>query len=135
MIPADRWVEQIVSYAKFVCDRAAVQKAWVWGDCSDTSISNFDELIEQVFDDLDSDEMEKVALTEEHAAAAYSLELRGFLDALRKIDFARSVESRLLDDQVLLQSDRWSLVEAAAAALVGRAETQDPNSVPHKAKS
>lgn len=114
MIPFQTWLTQIVEYGRFIADSLGVRRAWVEGDLSRTSVTDFDELYEQVFDDLDSDTFEEelgVHLPTDDAARQV---LKEFLGELRFIDSVRSRDGKLRSPATLLGSDEWSrLVETA----------------------
>ena len=105
---------QIVEYSRFIIDDLSVRRAWVEGDFSRTSVTGVDELYEQIFDDLDSDALERELGTHFADDASKGLALTAFLEKLRAVDTARSNDKRLMSPTVLLRSTEWSeLVQAA----------------------
>jgi hypothetical protein len=116
MIPPEVWIPQIVDYAGWVSDPENTRRAWVEGDHSETSVTDYDELYEQVFDDLDADGVEAealAALDPEHARA-----IREYLQAMRDADNAIAADPALSDASTLLKSDAWRRVELAGARVM-----------------
>lgn len=114
MIPFQTWLTQIVEYSRFIADTLGVRRAWIEGDHSKTSVTDFDELYEQIFDDLDSDTFEEeldAHLPNDEVARQV---LKAFLGELRSIDFVRSCDKKLKSPSALLGSDEWSQVVVKA---------------------
>ncbi len=113
MIPFQTWLSQILGYCRFVTDTVGLWRAWVNGDFSHTSVTGFDELYEQIFDDLDSDSIEIGAeyLAEDLAAREA---LSTFLNAVRSADKSREINLELISPENLLRSDEWNRVVKAA---------------------
>lgn len=117
MIHFQIWLLQIVGYCQFVTDTVGLRRAWIDRNFSRTSVTNFDELYEQIFDDLDSDNFENelaVHLPDVTARKAVS----EFLDSIRVVDQRREVNMKLDDPKNLLQSDEWRCVVKAAERIV-----------------
>lgn len=113
MISFDNWLSQIFGYCEFLVDSNGVKKSWILGDYSDTSITGFDELYEQIFDDLASDEMENT-LDINISDAAARKSLSDFLAAVRSIDESIQKNSELKNNKNLLCSLEWAmLIESA----------------------
>ena len=51
------WLPQIIGYAEMIADEGSLRKAWLRRDLSETSVYYPGELIEQVYGDLDSDNL------------------------------------------------------------------------------
>lgn len=114
MIPFEVWLSQIVGYGHFITDTLGVRRAWVDNDYSRTSVTNFDELYEQIFDDLDSDTFETNLRQHLPVDPGGRDVLTAFLGEIRAIDALRSHDSRYLSAVHLLKSEEWGrLVEAA----------------------
>lgn len=114
MIPFHTWLTQIVEYSRFISSALSVRRAWIEADYSKTSVTDFDELYEQVFDDLDSDVIEQELGSHFPTSDSKRQALAAFLEELRVVDIKRSVDSRLKSPAALLASNEWSrLVEAA----------------------
>lgn len=116
MISPEIWIPQIVRYAALVADDRRLQRAWVEHDYSDTSVTNYDELFVQVFDDQDTDnlEAEMVALLDHERRQAISR----FLAELRGADRVIDGDPRYADMSELLRSDTWRGVQHAARGVV-----------------
>ena len=113
----DTWLPQIIGYAKLICSDDLVQ-SWVYKNRNITSVNNFDELYEQIFDDLDSENILN--------------DMDSFLDANGNIYkfiflFIRSLSSfnedsggNLLfeDPFYLLKSNQWDNVRKTAKNLL-----------------
>jgi hypothetical protein len=113
VIPFDTWLSQIVRYCRFVADDVAVRRAWVNRDYSQTSITTFDELYEQIFDDLDSDALEKELNTHLLGDSDARDDIAGFLQQIREINGQRE-QGGLSSMADLLDSHVWErLVEIA----------------------
>jgi len=114
VIPFDTWLSQIVGYAKLIAASPDLRRAWINGDPSITSAMDFNELFEQVFDDLDSDAFEAklIAYVPEDPEARAAL--CEFLEALRRTDQIREQRSELRNATALLRSTVWRQVEEAA---------------------
>jgi len=85
MIEFTTWLRQILRYCEFIAMDGAVRSAWIDHDYSHTSITDFDELYEQLFDDLDSDlflEGLPNLLPDVHCQRA----IREFLLAIKAVD-------------------------------------------------
>ena len=95
----------------------AVRSAWIDHDYSHTSITDFDELYEQLFDDLDSDSFLEglpSLLPDVHCQRA----IREFLLAIKAVDFElRSVLDKK-DYRGLFASQPWSIVTYSAQTVV-----------------
>jgi hypothetical protein len=120
VIPFQTWFSQIVGYGHFIADTSGVRRAWVDGDCSQTSVSDFDELYEQIFDDLDSDAFERdlhKSLPRDPGAQEL---LATFLQEIRAIDSMRGHDHRLQSATGLLGSAEWSRLVEVARRIVSR---------------
>lgn len=114
VIPFQTWLSQIVGYCHLVADSLGVRRAWVNGDCSLTSVSSFDELYEQIFDDLDSDAMEQELSDYLPNDPEARTEIAAFLQAIRAINAQLGHDQRLNSTVGLLNSTEWGrLIEAA----------------------
>lgn len=117
MIAADIWIPQMVGYAALVNDEALLRRAWLEHDTSETSVTDYDELYEQIFDDLDADnlEAEMLRLLDPTRAGA----IRRFLAAIRGGNRVIESDNRYVDMGTLLASDVWRAVRQAARDVVG----------------
>jgi len=113
VIPFATWLDQMIRYCRFVADDAALRRAWIGGDFSSTSLTDFDELFEQVFDDLDSDGVERELDQHLPDDDAGKEALGQFLQALRAADEQRRHDIRLLQPSELLSSIPWQGVVRA----------------------
>jgi hypothetical protein len=116
MIDFKIWLPQIIGYCEFVADEVKLRRAWINRDFSATSVTDFDELYEQVFDDLDADrfaaDLDVLLPNSQRARAAIS----AFLASLKEVDRTRSKCPALLNAPALLDSVQWRQVRIAALA-------------------
>jgi hypothetical protein len=82
----DVWLPQIIAYAEFIEEDGAVRAAWIDGDRSQTSVTDFDELMEQVFGDADAKEQLKLAVVEFGDDAMLVMRLAEFIEGLECVD-------------------------------------------------
>jgi hypothetical protein len=114
MIEFETWISQIAGYCNFVSDEHQVRKAWISRDFSDTSVTDFDELYEQIFDDLDSNSfmlnLDKYLPNADKKRNA----ITQFILMLQEMDRIRIKNSNLLDASLLIASDQWKCVQNSA---------------------
>ena len=119
MIAFTDWVSQIVGYGTLVVDDAKLLRAWTLHDHSQTSVTGFDELYEQIFDDLDSERFQnelaiRLANDREKCAA-----INGFLQSIKHVDQQMKTNPILCRPDILLASSEWGAVRVAAKKLIG----------------
>lgn len=114
MINFHTWLSQIIKYCAFIADRPGLLEAWINRDFSHTSVTDFDELYEQIFDDLDSDTFDAQLETHLSTHTAARESLSRFLGTLRKVNQLREQHTDLRNPHTLLQSAEWDEVENAA---------------------
>jgi hypothetical protein len=112
MIEADVWLEQIRRYVRFVADEPAVRGIWVFRRKGVSSVTDFDEMIEQVFDDLDSDALETEMLAK--VSDAERSRLGQFIAALRAADKAHPKVRTPVECAAFLSSPEWATLNASA---------------------
>ena len=120
MIPFQTWLSQIVGYCHFVADALGVQRAWRSGNYSQTSVTDFDELYEQIFDDLDSDSLEGQLATNLRDEPEAQELIRAFLQQVRVISDRRVNDPALRSTAVLIDSAEWGRLVEIARAVVRR---------------
>lgn len=114
MISFQTWLSQIVGYCQFIVDESGVRKSWIEGDFSQTSVTGFDELYEQVFDDLDSDDCEKMMISNLSDFPLKAGAVSGFLSELRRINLIIENNEDLQPPDALLSSSEWRRVVVSA---------------------
>lgn len=114
MIDLQEWLRQIVGYTSFVLDQQLIREAWISGDHSKTSVTNFDELFEQVFDDLASQKMVQRFQRELPEEGQKNRAVNAFLNALLTVDAELNRRPELKDASSLLASPHWAGVREAA---------------------
>jgi hypothetical protein len=118
MIPFKTWLPQIIGYCQLVVDAEGLERAWVDGDFSLTSVTDFDELYEQIFDDLDSDNIEKELTTYLSNDVTARKKISDFLSALRVVNIYREDKLMLSNSSDLLNSYEWLHVVEVAKRLL-----------------
>lgn len=112
MIKVRTWLTQIVRYCEFITNDDAVKKAWIDCDLSDTSVSGFNELYEQIFDDLDSDNFD-------FESSGISLDLvtriKNFIKCLHELNKTFEDDSSSAD---ILKSKQWTELKRSASAVL-----------------
>jgi len=123
MIDARRvWLPQIIRYARLISDGETLRKAWLHCDTSQTSVTSYDELIEQIFDDLASLEViEKSKRTLCEDPELYRL-LGSFISEMDRFDTDRSRCGSPSKPEEILQSDRWRAIMDLSARVVQHAK-------------
>jgi hypothetical protein len=107
------WLPQIIWYANFISRPDDVWEVWVNGNRNVTSVTNFDELITQVFDDLDSDQIVLNSLPNMDGPSDLKIALKDFIDELDYVERLDRLGS-FRDSKHLLESSEWArLVEFA----------------------
>lgn len=125
------WLPQIIGYAELVAD-GRLRKAWETGDKSQTSTYYSGELDEQVFGDLDADNMrwEMRSRLQDQPGLVEAIEL--FLHAIRRlvawaghhveIDTWGSGKAIPISVSTIFGSEEWRETEASAAQLLTAAK-------------
>ena len=121
------WLPQIIGYAEAVQD-GTLEKAWVDGDRSQTSAYYSGELDQQIFGDLDADNMlgESALKLESHPTVIATLD--GFLCSLKRLhewieahvdtDNWAQGEQTPVSVHGIFQSEPWRAAQSTAAALI-----------------
>jgi hypothetical protein len=97
MIDCQHWQNSIVRYANLLLDENKIRRAWLQEDRSETSVTDFYELYEQIFDDLDSDSM----IHNNEVNLWLRPFLKEFLDALKKTNATIEDQPRLLNSNIV----------------------------------
>ena len=79
------WLPQIIGYAQLVSDERILRASWIDGDRSETSVTDFDEMMEQIFG-LDSETQVELARRELSDDPELIELLSSFIEQLRVID-------------------------------------------------
>jgi hypothetical protein len=124
LIEFETWFPQIVGYARLISDGDTLRRSWLHGDRTETSVTDFDELWEQVFDDLDSDTLEKQMVAKINDNNLRDLTTQ-FLARLRYVESAVRSGSALQEPTSLLGSPQWALLETTAAELARASSGHD----------
>jgi hypothetical protein len=105
-----------------VASEDALQRTWVGGERTLTSIIDFGELYEQIFGDLDSDAC--LAEFGPMMGREVASVVERFLDAVKECDLLVSREADLQASEALLTSLIWRDVREAAGAVIGLPDAQ-----------
>jgi hypothetical protein len=114
MIAFDKWLPQIIDYCGFILDDEKLRRAWIDRDFSETSVTNFDELCEQIFDDLDADNLVVDFSSKLQKPDGLQASIMEFLSSLHAVDFVCTLNQKPNDVQMLLDSAQWQRVRSAA---------------------
>lgn len=110
------WLPQVILYAHFISNRNEVRTIWIVGDHSRDSVTDFDELITQVFDDLCADEMVGEPLEKSSVPKKAKSLVRDFIDKLDDLDkLDRASEG--LSPTDLVNLPQWAKLEESATNL------------------
>ena len=113
------WIPQIVGYAEIVFARSSdLRDCWVLGQCYWTSVTSFDELIEQVFGDLDSNNLLEDAQIDSTVPEELVKSIRNFLSAIKETDQVNESGEWADVPEALLASAEWQTVIDRAGDLV-----------------
>jgi hypothetical protein len=111
------WLDGVVGTCELIASQDAFRRTWLAGETSVTSIHYFDELLEQMLGDL--------RLEENAAGFAEALRELGVLDAVSAfcdalVSIKQSVDkhTELQDQVVLLSSECWRTLQAAAIRVI-----------------
>lgn len=116
MIEFQVWISQILGYCKLIADDKKMRQAWIERDFSATSVTEFDELYEQIFDDLDSDHFSQALHS--HLPKDAVLVIARFIESLHEIDQLRSRSVQFRSSLAILDSPQWQLVRNAALSVL-----------------
>lgn len=120
------WLPQILGYARLIANDDALRSAWLNNTATETSVTSPDELIEQVFDDLDSAAIVGEASRYLSSAPDLAEALRGFLTAMKIWESERDPENISLPaDESLFQNPKWVLLRQQAERVLTEAKLAD----------
>lgn len=123
MISDKVWLSYIRRICAFVLDEKKVRSVWLDKKKGVTSVTGFDELYEQLFDDLDSENKEKELGRIFVGRPDAKKSIIRFLLAIKKIDQLRVSSKQYLDIESLLNSADWTDFQAACRHVL---ETVEP---------
>jgi hypothetical protein len=103
------WLPQIVTYARLI-DNGQLEDQWLGRSEVTTSVSDPDELHEQIFDDLDAEAIWSAARKNEGMSASAVAAIDGFLAALLDIEGN--------DPAVIVVSSAWNTAKLTAGAVL-----------------
>lgn len=117
-IPFSVWIEGIIGSASIISDKATLERVWVEGDKSITSMVSFDEAYVQLFDDLDADGYIDVHTNDASLSAEQRSAVREYIKAFKEFDDRPYVVKGQHKVQALLASPSWERVMQKAQRLV-----------------
>lgn len=107
MIPDEIWLRYIYELSGFIVDEPTLRSVWIDRKSGITSVVSFDELFEQLFDDLDSDhkikELDRIFINDAEKGNA----IREFLSAVIQVDEDIQRNPSLGNPESLLASNSW----------------------------
>lgn len=117
MIKLEVWIDGIYSTAELVAEDGLFERVWLKNDTSITSITEPDELFEQIFDGLDADAFEKSEEFKHQLDYSQQSKISLFLQELRKLE--EFIKTHNLNDEPLnvLSSLLWAELKIAAKKL------------------
>jgi hypothetical protein len=104
--------------SKFVIDRHKIASVWIDKKNGITSVTDFDELYEQLFGDLDMSELERDLPKLEEIDPITRDRIFEFLKVFRMVDKKVTTIPSLSDPRILLKSDVWKQFELACKAVL-----------------
>ncbi len=102
----------------FLADRDSVERVWLNGDSTITSLTSFNELYEQLFDDLDASSYLETHGKSATLARAQKQAIANFLCLLRDFDDRPFIMNRKENSAAILSSAAWASIQSAAQVLV-----------------
>ncbi|WP_155904999.1 hypothetical protein [Methylopila sp. M107] len=111
------WLPQIIGYAELIADESVLRASWFEHDRSRTSVTDFDELYEQIFGGLDVEDQLGLAVDEFHDDPEIVRLVSGFIDALRKLDQIVVKSGINHQPERILASAEWFAVRERANEL------------------
>jgi hypothetical protein len=118
MIEFQTWIEQMIRYCHLICDDSILKNAWIDHIIGITSVTDFEELYVQIFDDLDADNFRLELPTHLKDNLPLCEAVIFFLDSIREFDVERDGSSQLTDPSVFLASRQWKAVQSSALAVI-----------------
>jgi hypothetical protein len=96
-----------------ILNQDEIRSVWINKKSGITSVTDFDELYEQLFDDLDIEELERGQSDLLIIDVLSRNEILNFLSAVRDVDKAIESDSLLRNPSDLLTSEAWKKFEGA----------------------
>lgn len=124
MIDFKTWLPQIVGYCELVVDDMMLRRAWIEHDFTETSVTDFDELYEQVFDDLDAGHFAANLHTHLPNSERMATTIAEFIETLQEMDQVRTESSALRNASSLLNSGQWQLVRKSAFSVLAAVQQE-----------
>jgi hypothetical protein len=118
MINLQTRLSYIGRISEFVLNREAIFSVWVHRKNGITSVTNFNELYEQLFDDLDMNELERDLPKLEEVDSTTRNRILKFLNVFCRVDKEIEASPSLRDPAALLKSDIWKQFELACRAVL-----------------
>lgn len=113
MIELQIRLEYIGWISKFILDQEAIHSVWIGKKKGVTSVTDFDELYEQLFDDLDIEELERDPSQLLSVDVLSRNEILNFLSAVRDVNKEIESDPLLRNPSKLLISEAWKKFKAA----------------------
>jgi hypothetical protein len=114
----DTWIPQILAHAELVAEEGVLRRAWLEGKRTETSVIDFDELLEQVLGDSDAEQMLDRARIE-HSDKKLVAHIEAFITTLLALDKKFKVSPPA---EVILNSGEWNSARVAAKELLKYAD-------------
>ena len=127
MISDRIWLNYIRRTCTFILDERKLRSVWLDHKSGVTSVTNFDELFEQLFGDLDSENKEKELDRIFVARIDAKKSIIQFLRAIKKIDQQRFSSKSYLNLENLLNSTDWTNLQTACRYVLEAVEPFSQN--------
>lgn len=124
MIAFENWLPQVIGYCDFLLDDEKLRRAWINHDFSDTSVTDFDELYEQIFDDLDAKKFAENLFEYLPNSKMVAAAVAAFIASLQEMDQVRAKNSELTKASLLLDSCQWHILRKSASAVLNAVQRE-----------
>jgi hypothetical protein len=110
------WLPQLLRYAELVSDENTLRRAWRDGNSSETSVTSYQELFEQLFEDMRADEVR--SKLDYYLGDDLDLRLATdqFISALSHVE--SWTKHRSNSRESIFESDAWSVARERATELL-----------------
>jgi hypothetical protein len=117
VVDFEYWLDGLVGTCELICKETTLRQVGIDGDENITSIYDYNELDEQLVDDLQIDSWVQ-EFTARIDDAAMVQALLAFSGALHKLDQAIDALPALQSPEILLNSSHWSAFRQSASGVV-----------------
>lgn len=112
------WIPQIIGYARLILGDE-LERVWIDNEKGLNSVSDYDELYEQIFDDLDSKNINLKIKNKAKNNKFYKL-LFEFIESIEKFD--NRTRNKYSTSKDIFHSKEWNVVRTHAKKLIDHCE-------------